>query len=289
MAKNLSWSAINDFNRCHRKFYLNKVKGIRLKEEFLPIALRQGKYFADLMSIGKSNVWFGDMELKSKMMVEMMVKVITEELDMLPLGLTWEREIVREIEFEIPIHLKGVLDAWINDLFVEMKYTTRLDYYMNEWIAHKQLMIYFYLAPVKTIKGYMCPVLVPQTRIGKNENEAEYVARTKLDVLKRPSHYFPEYRLSSGDGVKWGRCFYRTEFEDGFEELERELKWIRAEIRRCNDAGYWPQNLNGCLFPGQCEFLNICESGVVVSDTCMNINHAIYEIQNTPHPASGQS
>ena len=164
------------------------------------------------------------------------------------------------------VHVKGIVDLQWDNSFAEVKLTGKPEWYLNTWFAAKQLEIYFYVSGLD--KGWMLPIRWPQARFNEDkENIGEFIERLKKDIYKRPKFYFPEYDKNR-EPPKFGRCFYRTEFENGFPELERKLIWTRGVIRQCAIEDYWPQRYN-CMYPGPCDFLQICSTGY--------INEKLYE------------
>lgn len=269
--KYLSYSTLNNFDRCSYIFYLDKIKHLRLKQEHQSIALRKGAYLGQLLSNQSIKInqatYFHDYEEKDKKLVEAMVDII-EELELIPENCKYEVTFTKSFEHEFfreEINVKGIVDLIKLGWFGETKYTAKVDWYLNTWFAYNQLLMYFYLTPPEIVRGYMLPIQVPQTKLGKTEDVDDYIARTVKDVKKRPSHYFPGYKVDGGNdvGPKWGRCFYRTEFGDKFKWLEKKMAWIREEISRCVKAGYFVQRSNNCLFPGECSYISICETGFV--------------------------
>ena len=301
----LSFSTCQNFDRCPLIFYFNKIMRISLKKEIQGIALKRGKYFSETtrccglensMSAKsakngknvadfyqKRGVFLPKNKKKSeKSLDEIAEDLFTEyemvhaeicktvtlcirELELLPPGGIFEIPFTKHIDYHLPINLKGILDILYKGYFVELKYTQKLDFYLNEWLAHRQLLWYFYLTPPEIDRAYMCPVLVPATRQGKEESIKAYAKRTEMDILKRPSHYFPGFKPDK-KGVKFGRVFYRKEFEGEFEAFEKRMKWMRKSIKRHVKANYWEPRETGCLFPGQCEYFNICTTGGYIND-----------------------
>ena len=278
---NLSWSALNNFDRCPYLFYLFHIKKIALKEEYQNLPIRLGRYFSSLLLKADKEIYFSNYEIGNRELCKALCDKITTE-KMLPSGLKLEQRFCHTVILDTvtlehwdmsdwetsPPLFKGFLDAMGSDFFIEFKYTSRTDRYLNEWTALRQLEQYFFIAPENIVKGYMLPVTTPQARQGKEEGLDEFVERVKKDIDKRPGHYFPHY--DSNKMPSWGLCFYRTEFEDRFEAFKKKLTWTISEIASCLKAHYFPQRgPMACYIPGECDFIDICSTG--------NINEEIYE------------
>ena len=206
----MSFSSCQNFDRCQLLYYYNKIMRIKLKNEYHNIALKKGQFFGKITE-GQKNVKkeaekiFLDREIIHGKICNI-VYVCMCELELLPEGGVYESTWIKKLESDLDINLKGKLDVLYEDSFVELKYTMKLEFYLNEWLAHKQLLWYFYLTPDEIEKAYMCPVKVPALRQGKEESVKGFLDRIRMDIMKRPSHYFPGYKPDR-KGVKWEGYF----------------------------------------------------------------------------------
>jgi len=272
-AKNyMSFSTCQNFDRCPLIFYYDKILGLKLKNEYQNIFLKKGQYFAKRIESEKkcekeAKKIFSEKEIIHAKICDI-VYLCMCELCLLPEGGIYENTMIKRLESDLDLKLKGKLDVSYLNEYVELKYTQKVEFYFNEWLAHKQLLWYFYLTPEHVTKGWMCPVRVPELKRIKGDTDEEYLERTRMDIYKRPSHYFPGFKPDR-EGVKWGRCFYRNEFKGEFAGFEKKMRYMREDIRRCVERDYWPQNTTGCLFPGVCNYINICSTGF--------INYELYE------------
>jgi len=249
-------SHLNDFERCPRRFSYIK-RGIKIRPQFQSLAIRQGSYLHSLISGIEEGIYFNENEQKDKMVVEIVVKVM-KELELLP------SDIKHEILYSNN-GATGTLDLVSPDnrWFGEMKYTTKPDFYTNSFIAQAQLEWYFYLNP-EFQYCYILPIRVPALRMQEvKESIEKFLSRLELDILKRPSFYFPKYS-SERQEVKWGLKFYRHEFD--MKQLEWRINFCIKLINYLNKIGHYPQHKANCLTPSECEYMSICETGAV-SDT----------------------
>ncbi len=89
----------------------------------------------------------------------------------------------------------GFIDLSAQDHFVELKCTSKPDYYTNPYWIHDQLGTYFLSNPnyeYCTIWAIRTPAL-KQTGNFKDEGLEDYKDRCIRDMIKRPSYYFTGY------------------------------------------------------------------------------------------------
>jgi len=254
--KEIRRSYLNDFERCPRRFeYIRQ--GIRIRPNLLSLPIRQGSYLHSLISGIQEPVYFSPEEEKDKKVVEVVAKVMME-LELLP------SDIKHEILYSNN-GATGTLDLVSPDnrWFGEMKYTTKPDFYMNSFVAQSQLEWYFYLNP-EFEYCYILPIRVPALRIQEvKEAPEKFIDRLYMDILKRPSFYFPKYK-SDRKECKWGLKFYRSEFD--LQQLKWRIQFCLKIINYLDRLGRYPQHKANCLSPSECEYMSICETGAV-SDT----------------------
>lgn len=98
-------------------------------------------------------------------------------------------------------------------------------------------------------------LLKPQLRKAKNENDDEFAARIKRDILRNPKKYIID------------KTFWRNEYE--FDEIKWFIWELRREIQNKIAGGrkaFFP-NTKACWnIYGPCEYLQICESKVISKD-----------------------
>lgn len=252
-------SYLVDFERCPRRFYYVSERRITLKQQFLPLSQRMGSYLHSLISRIPQDIFFSEEEQVEKRKVEV-IHAVMVELEMIPEG-THEVKYQRELGKHV---VEGTLDIVNNNWFGEIKLTSRPEFYLHSFTAHAQLEFYFFISPCT--ESSMLPVRIPQLQYRETKEDDEtYLSRLRLDILRRPSFYFPFYNPEKNP--KWGLKFYRHEFD--LEDTEKRLKWNLKEIEMCRKAEYWPQRKANCLSPYECSYLRLCETGV--------FNSTIYE------------
>ncbi len=258
----LSYSGVNNFIKCPRLYYLAQIKGIQLKEQYQSDALKIGKMVDEWITT-KDHDNDPDSEslflMKSQAMFETFSKVIKINID----DYIGQQEFIYQ-EDGRP-QARGFIDLSAKDIshFIELKCTTKPDYYTNPYWIHDQLGTYFLSNPNYQY-GIIWAIRTPglkQTGNFKDESLEDYKDRCIRDMLKRPTYYFTGYKK---DTQTFGVKFYRSEFD--LEGLKARYKWIGHQIQDCVEEDYWYQNRTQCINPWQCDMLNICNSGGISED-----------------------
>jgi len=246
-------SYLNDFERCPRRFYYIR-EGIKVKPALQSINIRQGSFLHSLISGIEEPVYFSEEEEVNKRTVEVVAKVM-RELELLP------EDVKHEVEYKRN-NATGTLDIVSSNgrWFAEMKYTSKPDFYLNSFVAHAQLEWYFFLNPDFEY-CYILPIRVPQLKMQElKESVDKYLDRLYVDIMRRPSFYFPKYNPDRSE-CKWGLKFYRSEFDLG--ELQWRINFCLKVINYLDKLGKFPQYKANCLSPSECEYMSICESGAI--------------------------
>jgi len=157
-------------------------------------------------------------------------------------------------------HIIGYMDLKTYDkIGYEFKYSSRPDAYKEKFIIQDQVATYFLGNP--TLKRITVRAIqVPQLKLAKNEGLEDYRDRVYQDFLNRPLHYIND------------TSFWRNEFN--YDEIREKYKMIANEIQRFIEMGgmkyfYQSNGPNTCFGEtmgtavSNCEYLQICESGVV--------------------------
>jgi hypothetical protein len=155
----------------------------------------------------------------------------------------------------------GYLDLEVYDekIAYEFKYTSKPDAYSNKFVIQDQLATYF-LGKPNLERITLRAIRVPELRLAKNESHKDYRERVRQDFISRPLFYIHDYN------------YWRNEFN--YNELREKYRMISQEILSLIDKGgqkyfYQSNGPNTCFGEttgtavGNCEYLNICESGVV--------------------------
>jgi len=264
----LSYSYISNYLRCRRNFYYSYLLGIELIIPPLPIVA--GRIMSNFLAYMHSDANNNDKEKKNylkraKEYLESItpkdenagapsdVKTIPavarayKELGLdEPKGKVEYRTILSSAGDEYKYLLKAIYDLYLFDKIYEFKYTGKPDFY-TFFTTRIQAGIYLLTAPsVKSITFRL--IQKPTLKQGKNETDEEYKERVREDFKKRPAHYVKDI------------TFWRNEYN--FNEIKDYISLISDEVRQSIDKGidYFYQNPQGCLFPGPCDFLPVCES-----------------------------
>ena len=258
----LSYSGVNNFLRCPRQYYHSNIKGLQLGEQHHSDALKMGKHVDTALTVDpefevpvkdKSELWVAKVQAILVAFYNIFPEVLT--------GYTGQKEFYWQEDGHPQVH--GFIDLAKADHFVELKCTSRPDFYTNPYWIHDQMGTYFLSNPNYQY-GIVWVIRGPQLKQSGNfrdETLEDYKDRCIRDMLKRPAYYFSGYSKSSKSfGVK----FYRSEFD--LDALRKRYKWVATQIRKCVQSDYWYQNRTQCLYPFKCDYLNICETGGISED-----------------------
>jgi len=250
---NLSHSQKETWERCPYKWYLEKIKGIRVKRERQSVAMRMGSEFGRLLSGKGEPEFFSVDEQYNKQLVDLMVKII-REYEMLPDDAEWEVECERD-------GYTGKIDfvQKKKHQFGELKFTTDPSRYTSKPSAALQLQSYFYQRP-DLKDAIMLPVQVSKLKDQKDKDQDLKIKRIEKDVRKRMKFYFPGYDPDR-EPPKWGQRYSQTEFD--LEVFAKELAWAKGEIRRACKAEWFTQRTANCDKPFKCDFLPVFLTGGV--------------------------
>jgi len=266
---NLSHSQKQTWERCPYKWYLENIKGIRVKRERQSVAMRMGSELGRILSgVGKPE-FFSVGEQYNKQLVNLMVKII-REYELLPDDAEWEVKCERD-------GYTGILDLTQDhkSRFHEIKFTTDPSRYLSKPSAALQLKSYFYLRP-DLKEAFMLPIQVSKLKDKKDQEQDLKIKRIEKDVRKRMKFYFPGYEPDR-EPPKWGQRFSIKEFD--LEEFEHDLKWAKGEIMRSCEAEWFPQRTANCETPFKCDFLPVFNSG--------GVNWEIFERKERKRDESG--
>jgi hypothetical protein len=265
----LSYSTIKN-SYCKRKLWWSYICGIELIIKPLPMKLGEitGKILDDLHNntAPSFRMWPELTELKNDegelpIQVEAILGLLhgyhEKEFDTLK-GKTQSHFQWREDGCP---QVTGYLDLEVYDekIAYEFKYTSKPDAYSNKFVIQDQLATYF-LGKPNIERITLRAIQVPQLRLGKNESHEDYRERVRQDFIARPLHYIHDAN------------YWRNEFN--YIDLREKYRLISQEILKQIEMGgqkyfYQSNGPNTCFGEttgtavGNCEYLNICESGVV--------------------------
>jgi hypothetical protein len=169
-----------------------------------------------------------------------------------------------QYEISVPVgdtRITGFVDRSYHDHIVEIKLSSRPDFYQQRENLAYQLGTYF-LGNDAWGHADVQIARVPQLRTGKgkfsDESPDQYEDRIYSDILSRPSHYFLSWdRKTRTYGVR----FYRSEFD--LDQVFQTYVHVLHEIKNmCQRDAWYPNNL-ACHVPAPCVYLPIRRSGIV--------------------------
>jgi len=256
----LSFSAIRSFAQCHRRFYWAYIEGLERIDK--PIRMLMGEIASKCLR--DIHEFKGD-QLSTILAEYQGDEEVTKELAALMGSFLAYREMYSDIkgkaeyefkwkEDELTVHgFVDLANKFLDDGLPyhgwEFKYTNRPGNY-SKFNLSSQLGTYFLGVP--TLKVITVRLIqVPELRPAKDETMDEYSERVYQDVKRRPKHYINDTK------------YWREEFN--YEEIKFRIKRIVKDIKNYAKLGMksYYQNEMACFWPSQCDYYNICESGVV--------------------------
>ncbi len=274
----LSNSGIKSFIECPRKYYLGSIKGIKVKEELKSDAVKIGSMVDSWVTqpgaLANKFICPSDVINLAYEKATAICKAFDKMIKPLPASIQGQKEFA--IKQDGHPTITGKIDLAGSNFFMELKCTTRPEFYINKYWIHDQMGTYF-LANSKYEYGILLCIVVPklkQTGSFKDETLEEYRDRCYRDMCNRPVEYFKGYKKEKRTfGVK----FYRTEFDlDALQvrykvigkQVQESLKakWVGDKINDCICEGYWYQNRSNCISPFVCDYLQVCDTGGVSKD-----------------------
>jgi len=250
--------------KCPRLYYWSNIRGLQIRKDLASDALRIGSAVDSHLTCGKNIIDINSLnslwEAKASAIITVFETLfkIDREVCQGQVRFIWQ-------EGDGCPQVKGYIDIQANDetSFIEIKTTTRPDFYTNTYWIHDQLGTYF-LSNDKFRHCDMWAIRVPmlkQTGNFRDESFDQYKERCVRDMLKRPSWYFCGYNKET---KTFGLRFYRDEFD--LEGLKRRYRWLSHQIKGCVEADYWYQDRTQCISPWQCDYLRVCDTGGVSED-----------------------
>jgi len=283
-AMHLSHSSRIDFCKCRRLYYYRKIEGITVRPTMLSPAIKMGiiwDRYIESRYLGlpfKDKFWelvdeyaIEDMEVAKMHGMIQAYRTIGIE----PYYETKDGGIFRGCQHKFSIDenkdftIIGFLDRAYSDHIVEVKMSSRPDFYFQVHNITSQIGTYFLSNPdykYVVIEAARTPGL--RTGAGKysDEDSDSYSKRVADDIISKPSHYFPGYSSKTG---RHGKCYWRNEFP--LDELMDDYIKINKDIVRAKEEDAWWKNYMSCYSPFVCNYLPICSTGVC--------SESIYEVK----------
>jgi hypothetical protein len=266
----LSHSSRIDFCRCQQLYYYRKILGIQVKRQMLPEPMKLGLIWDKFITSIYKGDKFKDQFWHIVDVFDLSDYGVAKLYSLIKAHRTIGIKIDRDgfigcqhefncIDGECSIH--GFIDLFFTNHFVEIKLSTRPDFFHKVHNITSQAATYFLSndqLEYCIIEATRLPSL--KTGYGKysGEDSESYMNRCYQDILSRPSHYFPGFNR---DEKTFGKRFWRSEFP--LEEIKRDYHLITKDIQRAIKENAFYQNFMACYVPSQCVYLPICETGTV--------------------------
>jgi hypothetical protein len=291
----LSHSSVQDFLTCHFLYYLKAIRGIQIKDTAKSSPLKMGSLMDKVLQkhlggeikdeAGKpttipgliDSLQINDFDVAKVKGIFRAYKFL--EIQTEPNG-QLQSKISQSIKFDkswgdgtpVELLLTGFYDRKYPNYFVEQKFTSRPETYLDTYFLQSQIGTYFLADP--TLEFCIMEIIrVPALKSsGKNKEESaeEHAERIYQDAISRPSNYFIGWDSKT---QKYGKKYFRTEFN--LDELKSRYIHIFREIWEARLMNGWYRNDKACnnVLPGiSCDMLGICRSN-------NNFNDATHEIR----------
>jgi len=273
---NLSHSAREMWVSCKRKYFLNKVKGIKAKQDKISLPLKNGTMWDKFIEnqYGKSH----DLsQLAFKLdMTELEIarfNAITHVYKKLKLADRDTNTFELQKKIVIPgdgINIVGYVDRAYDDHFVEVKMSTRPQYYAEPFNIGFQVGIYFLSNP--NWKYVVMEVARTPTMTWDRENMdlGKYEEVLAKEIYKKAPMYFPGLKRKD---CTYGKKYFRSEFP--LDNIAKTYERVNDEIKEAARKGedWFYQSFN-CSSPYPCDFLPICKDNV--------ISNVLFEMRKKP-------
>jgi hypothetical protein len=265
----ISYSAIEDWVKCRRFFWLSRIKGIEPKPDQLPSPLKLGKIWDRFIShqydhLGQrydlpEDIYIDDRQ--AAILTSLMRAY--KDLEINSDYKTPDNGAICQREFHLSnfdSQFIGYIDRWYEDYIIEVKLSGNPSWYEKLFNIHDQAGTYLLAEEKAEYVSYEITRLPAPSSSKQFESETliELEERVYRDIVYRPSHYFLGYDKKTHT---FGRRYYRSEFN--YPEL---INFYRYQIEDMHDAmkrdRFW-KNKRSCYNLSPCWFLPICTTGVV--------------------------
>ncbi|MBP1736100.1 MAG: hypothetical protein H6Q53_2387 [Deltaproteobacteria bacterium] len=264
----VSYSSAQDFIRCRQRYYLRYVKGLKLKPEHLPEAIKLSKGWKEFMR-GQYQPGYdhskdiGKLGLNETQWAKL--SALMRAFNELEMGIKKDGYQGCRQTIHVPIkstgqQIVGVVDRGYADHVVKITLSSRPEFYQARENIAFQVGTYFLgweswrYVDVEITR-------TPSLKTKDGEDPDAYEARLYSDILSRPSYYF--LGLDKQERT-YGVRFWKSEFD--LDEIYCTFVTVLREIQRTLGDGAWWKNLLACHVPAACEFLPIKRSGVISSE-----------------------
>lgn len=261
----LSFSAVNDFLECPRKYFLKHVKGIYTLPTATGDPLKMGVLWDQCLRVLVGNVdksiireTINKYEISDlcQAKVRAMYKAFKDlNIYIDPMCKAQDRfELTLPYGFSGQTYvLTGVYDRLYPDdgYFVESKFSRSPDFYFN---IFNLTQIATYFASNADLKYAIVEVArCPDLRM-KDASPEEYFDKAYADIMSRPAFYFPGWNK---ERRTFGKKFHRTEFN--IDDILERYAAVYYSIADTAFRGAFYKNHKSCYGkPFNCDLIPIC-------------------------------
>lgn len=277
----LSHSSVQNFLTCHHLYYLSAIRGIQVRDAAKSSPLKMGTLWDAVLQkhLGGIDRETGkpfdipaiinryEIDARDVAKVRGIYRAYkTLEIQVDP-GFELQSKIDLKIDFGknwgiaealVEILVTGFYDRKYPTYFVENKFSSRPDNYLDPWFIQSQVGTYF-LADPSLEFCIMEIVRTPDLKsTGKNKEEdpETYCERVCQDAISRPSHYFIGWDPKTR---RYGKKFFRAEFQ--LDEIRDRFIHVFLEYHEARLFNGFYKNDRVCsnVLPGiKCDMLPVC-------------------------------
>jgi hypothetical protein len=263
----ISYSRMVDFISCKEKYRLRVLKGIEARPHHLPEPLKLGRAWDAITHYLYDSDYNYNQDIEPLQLNDMQQARISA-LD----RASQDLEIIEQTDgligcqhkVHIPVgqtQIIGYVDLAYEDHFIEIKLSSRPDFYTRKENVVYQLCTYF-MANEQWDYADVLITRIPGLKTGwgkySEESPQEYEKRIYGDVISRPAYYFIGWdRKTRTYGVR----FWRSEFD--LDEIFSTYVYVLEELQDTLKRNSWYPNNLACHVPAACAYLPIKRTGVV--------------------------
>lgn len=254
----LTQSAFKGFVQCPMKYYYQYVLGVQLKNDKLSDAIKGGRIW---------DKWVGEKVKNLTLFVNTKIMstnpVLSAKLTALmrayeSLNIKEDNDGSTQTQISVDMagyNVTGYADKTFHNYIQEVKLSGRPDWYTSFENIEFQCGTYLMGNPEWEYVDLKV-TRMPELKLGKKEELADYQDRIYSNIVKRPGYYFMGYNMKTRT---YGKRFWRSEFD--FDWLMTCYLHMVRNMRFMIDNQTWTYNPMACNVPAACFYLPIKRSG----------------------------
>lgn len=268
----ISYSALQNFIRCKIKFYKANILGIEVRPEHKSEPLKLGTVWDKFIDNSYAGTFpmhgIGELIEEHQIPDYQAAKLSALFRAFKDLEIKTPREGLLGSQYEIWLKIgsnlvKGKVDLTYKDHICEAKLSGSPNFYTKQENTQSQGGTYLLANDDWEYIDYLI-TKIPQQRQGKEtakkkaESIADYEERIYGNILTSPKDYFLGWNKEK---KVYGKRFWRSEYD--FEYIQNVYRWVFMELKDTITRDSWYRNEMNCNSLGECEYMNIKQSGGV--------------------------